>query len=146
MKRNLQCSFKAPLGPSSRHSGQPNHQAPISPLPRPGKYPVDSLRSLTTDLPGSCHQYSSQRFINHDVAEVEDVEAASTSLISAVSELAPRMSASDRELLQHFETFTSQKLALSKIMWRTKVLRDAFQVCFLSYHIISVANRTSATM
>jgi hypothetical protein len=133
MRRNLQCSFKAPLGLYSRHSEQRNYQAPISPLPRPGKYPVDILRSLTIDRPGSCHQYSTQRFVSHDVAEVEDVEAASISLISAVLEFAPRMSASDRELLQHFETSTSQKLALSKTMWRTKVLRDAFQVRLLSY-------------
>jgi hypothetical protein len=44
-------------------------------------------------------------------------------------ERAPGTTSSEKELLLHFEEFTSKNLALSTTIWGTHVLRRALQVC-----------------
>jgi hypothetical protein len=51
-------------------------------------------------------------------------------------ELAPSMSSKERELLLYFEKFTSQNLALCETLWRTVVLKSAWQVRFSFINIL----------
>jgi hypothetical protein len=122
-RRALQCSFnKSP--PQAR--GNPDKESRQGASSTSPKSPLELLDRLPGYGPGACSGVSFQR-----ITEDEDFEITASpplSVMSSVAELAPMMSAADRELLQHFETFTSRNLALSKTAWRTKVLRNALQV------------------
>lgn len=60
------------------------------------------------------------------IEEVDEEEEIA--YIYSLMELAPKISSSEKELLQHFERSTSQNLALCTTLWRTVVLRNALQV------------------
>jgi alkylhydroperoxidase family enzyme len=73
----------------------------------------------------------------HAGMRVEDVRNTEEVIPSCnLMELAPSMSSKERELLQYFEKFTSQNLALCETLWRTVVLRSAWQVRFSFCNIL----------
>jgi hypothetical protein len=123
-RRNLNCSFTGPL-PVPETVPENNNRSEwvfgLSPK---------SLLELAEGLSGDPRCYSAicTRSFQPFNEEIEEVDIVDThGILTRAAAL--NMSAADRELLQHFETFTSWNMALSDIQWRTKVLNFAFQVC-----------------
>ncbi|KAE9379483.1 hypothetical protein N431DRAFT_397868 [Stipitochalara longipes BDJ] len=54
-------------------------------------------------------------------------------------ELVPNISPTEKDLLLHFEEFTSENLALSTSLWRTVVLRTALKCDFVKNAVLLVA-------
>jgi Fungal Zn(2)-Cys(6) binuclear cluster domain len=129
-RRNLNCSFTEPSLVPKTVSEYKNDSGWISGLS------PKSLPELAEGLSGDPRCFSAVctgpfPAFNEEIEEVEVVETHGILTRTA----ALNMSAADRELLLHFETFTSWNLALTDTQWHTKVLNFAFQVCL---HICSV--------
>jgi hypothetical protein len=76
-----------------------------------------SSRATTLETQASC-----------TVSTSSEPEKTSIFDIPINSDLIQRRPASERELLRHFEKYTSKTMAFSPIIWGTMVLRSAFQV------------------
>lgn len=92
------------------------------------KYPLTPLEMLDR-LPSysSSASCNSREITYSEIAEAEEVEIGITSVRHLI-EMAPEIIPAEKELLLHFEEFTSQNLALSTKIWGTSVLRCALEV------------------
>ncbi len=64
-------------------------------------------------------------------ARVEEVDDVDLVPVRNLVELDPNISSTEKDLLLHFEEFTSENLALATSLWRTTVLTTALKVCAL---------------
>jgi Fungal Zn(2)-Cys(6) binuclear cluster domain len=124
-RRNLNCSFTGPSPVPETVPENKNDSGWVSGLS------PKSLLELAEELSGDSRCFSAictGSFPTYN-EKIEEVEIVGThGILTRAAAL--NMSAADRELLQHFEIFTSWNLALSDTQWHTKVLNFAFQVCF----------------
>ena len=133
-RRNLQCSFTAPSSPAAinyRNSNELEVSSGVSPQSLPGltEGPSDDLR-----LQRICS--ASPQAYNEEIEEIKIVET--NRMLTGTVGAFLSMSAADRELLQYFETCTSQNLAMSDTIWHTTVLKWAVQVRLPLFNVTSI--------